>query len=189
MNVVILAAGMGKRMQSALPKVLHPLAGKPLLSHVLDTARRLSASRLCVIYGHGGAAVVQDVGHRHGVSLALEHDVKQVGRHAHAAAGDHGHRNLGRDGAHPLGAFSKTITVNLIGTFNMIRLAADAMAKAGPNAAGERGVETRVLRPDRMLGPDLRGHRNVEAPERVERGIGAEAATTLARSTGEAAGA
>jgi len=58
MNVVILAAGMGKRMQSALPKVLHPLAGKPLLSHVLDTARSLSASRLCVIYGHGGAAVL-----------------------------------------------------------------------------------------------------------------------------------
>jgi len=50
---------MGKRMQSALPKVLHPLAGKPLLSHVLDTARSLSASRLCVIYGHGGAAVLE----------------------------------------------------------------------------------------------------------------------------------
>jgi bifunctional UDP-N-acetylglucosamine pyrophosphorylase/glucosamine-1-phosphate N-acetyltransferase len=59
MNVVILAAGMGKRMQSALPKVLHPLAGKPLLSHVIDTARRLSPARLCVIYGHGGAAVLE----------------------------------------------------------------------------------------------------------------------------------
>jgi len=59
MNVVILAAGMGKRMQSALPKVLHPLAGKPLLSHVIDTAKSLSASRLCVIYGHGGAAVLE----------------------------------------------------------------------------------------------------------------------------------
>jgi len=58
MNVVILAAGMGKRMQSALPKVLHPLAGKPLLSHVIDTARGLSPGRLCVIYGHGGAAVL-----------------------------------------------------------------------------------------------------------------------------------
>ncbi len=57
MNVVILAAGMGKRMQSALPKVLHPLAGKPLLQHVIDTARSLSLSKLCVIYGHGGAAV------------------------------------------------------------------------------------------------------------------------------------
>ncbi|MES2071069.1 MAG: bifunctional UDP-N-acetylglucosamine diphosphorylase/glucosamine-1-phosphate N-acetyltransferase GlmU [Pseudomonadota bacterium] len=61
MNVVILAAGMGKRMQSALPKVLHPLAGKPLLSHVLDTARSLSpagqATNICVIYGHGGEQV------------------------------------------------------------------------------------------------------------------------------------
>ncbi|GGC98198.1 bifunctional UDP-N-acetylglucosamine diphosphorylase/glucosamine-1-phosphate N-acetyltransferase GlmU [Undibacterium terreum] len=61
MNVVILAAGMGKRMQSALPKVLHPLAGKPLLSHVVDTARSLStsgqASNICVIYGHGGEQV------------------------------------------------------------------------------------------------------------------------------------
>jgi bifunctional UDP-N-acetylglucosamine pyrophosphorylase/glucosamine-1-phosphate N-acetyltransferase len=57
MNVVILAAGMGKRMQSALPKVLHPLAGKPLLQHVIDAARSLAPSKLCVIYGHGGAAV------------------------------------------------------------------------------------------------------------------------------------
>jgi bifunctional UDP-N-acetylglucosamine pyrophosphorylase/glucosamine-1-phosphate N-acetyltransferase len=67
MNVVILAAGMGKRMQSALPKVLHPLAGKPLLRHVIDTARSLSLSKLCVIYGHGGAAVPEMVG-----KLALE---------------------------------------------------------------------------------------------------------------------
>jgi len=57
MNIVILAAGMGKRMQSALPKVLHPLAGKPLLGHVIDTARALSPRQLCVIYGHGGDAV------------------------------------------------------------------------------------------------------------------------------------
>ncbi len=57
MNVVILAAGMGKRMQSSLPKVLHGLAGKPLLSHVIDTARQLHASNICVIYGHGGEQV------------------------------------------------------------------------------------------------------------------------------------
>ncbi|MFC7298322.1 bifunctional UDP-N-acetylglucosamine diphosphorylase/glucosamine-1-phosphate N-acetyltransferase GlmU [Herminiimonas aquatilis] len=59
MNIVILAAGMGKRMQSALPKVLHPLAGKALLSHVIDTARQLSPTKLCVIYGHGGEQVPQ----------------------------------------------------------------------------------------------------------------------------------
>lgn len=56
-NVVILAAGQGKRMHSALPKVLHPLAGKPMLGHVLDTARTLSAARICVVYGHGGEQV------------------------------------------------------------------------------------------------------------------------------------
>ena len=49
-------------------------------------------------------------------------------------------KTVGKDGAHPLAAFSKTITVNLIGTFNMIRLAAEAMAKNAPEATGERGV-------------------------------------------------
>ncbi|MBI5899740.1 MAG: bifunctional UDP-N-acetylglucosamine diphosphorylase/glucosamine-1-phosphate N-acetyltransferase GlmU [Rhodocyclales bacterium] len=57
MNVVILAAGKGKRMHSDLPKVLHPLAGKPLLSHVIDTARQLGAACICVVYGHGGEQV------------------------------------------------------------------------------------------------------------------------------------
>jgi NAD(P)-dependent dehydrogenase (short-subunit alcohol dehydrogenase family) len=49
-------------------------------------------------------------------------------------------RTLGKEAPHDLARFSKVVTINLIGTFNMIRLAADAMAKAGPNAAGERGV-------------------------------------------------
>ena len=69
MNVVILAAGMGKRMQSALPKVLHPLAGKPLLQHVIDTARTLSPSKLCVIYGHGGAAVPEMVARQNALAV------------------------------------------------------------------------------------------------------------------------
>lgn len=62
LNIVILAAGLGKRMHSALPKVLHPLAGKPLLGHVLDTAHSLSPQRICVVYGHGGEAVPQAIG-------------------------------------------------------------------------------------------------------------------------------
>jgi len=57
LSVVVLAAGLGKRMRSDLPKVLHPLAGRPLLGHVLDTARALHPHRLCVVYGHGGEAV------------------------------------------------------------------------------------------------------------------------------------
>jgi NAD(P)-dependent dehydrogenase (short-subunit alcohol dehydrogenase family) len=49
-------------------------------------------------------------------------------------------RTIGKEAPHDLARFTRVITINLIGTFNMIRLAADAMAKAGPNAAGERGV-------------------------------------------------
>ena len=56
-NVVILAAGQGKRMQSPLPKVLHPLAGRPLIRHVLETARVLEPQRICIVYGHGGDAL------------------------------------------------------------------------------------------------------------------------------------
>ena len=61
MNIVILAAGQGKRMKSALPKVLHTIAGRPMLSHVLDTARSVGADagpvRPIVVVGHGGDAV------------------------------------------------------------------------------------------------------------------------------------
>jgi NAD(P)-dependent dehydrogenase (short-subunit alcohol dehydrogenase family) len=49
-------------------------------------------------------------------------------------------KTVGKDGAHPLGQFSNVVTVNLIGSFNMIRLAAEAMAKNEPEATGERGV-------------------------------------------------
>lgn len=57
MNIVILAAGQGKRMHSNLPKVLHPIAGKALVRHVIDTARELAPEKLVVIYGHGGEVV------------------------------------------------------------------------------------------------------------------------------------
>ncbi|MFM8645005.1 MAG: NTP transferase domain-containing protein, partial [Actinomycetota bacterium] len=55
--IVILAAGQGKRMKSDLPKVLQPLAGKPLLRHVIDTACTLDPRSLHVVYGHGGDRV------------------------------------------------------------------------------------------------------------------------------------
>jgi bifunctional UDP-N-acetylglucosamine pyrophosphorylase/glucosamine-1-phosphate N-acetyltransferase len=57
LHVVILAAGQGKRMRSALPKVLHEIGGRPLLAHVIDAARLLKPERIHVVYGHGGAAV------------------------------------------------------------------------------------------------------------------------------------
>src|SRR5439155_22203461 len=57
LSVVILAAGEGKPMRSAHPKVLQPLAGRPLLKHVIDTARTLAPAAIQVVYGHGGEGV------------------------------------------------------------------------------------------------------------------------------------
>ena len=57
LHVVILAAGQGKRMRSALPKVLHRIAGRPLLAYVLDAAMSLKPERVFVVHGHGGAEV------------------------------------------------------------------------------------------------------------------------------------
>jgi bifunctional UDP-N-acetylglucosamine pyrophosphorylase/glucosamine-1-phosphate N-acetyltransferase len=57
LNIVILAAGKGTRMYSEKPKVLHALAGKPLVQHVLDCAAELKPKQVCVVYGHGGEAV------------------------------------------------------------------------------------------------------------------------------------
>jgi bifunctional UDP-N-acetylglucosamine pyrophosphorylase/glucosamine-1-phosphate N-acetyltransferase len=57
LSIVILAAGQGKRMNSELPKVLQPLAGRPLLSHVIDCAKGVGADDICVVYGHGGDEV------------------------------------------------------------------------------------------------------------------------------------
>ena len=61
LNVVILAAGAGKRMHSSLPKVLHMLAGRPLLTHVIDTARKLSPNKIFVVIGHGGETIRQTI--------------------------------------------------------------------------------------------------------------------------------
>jgi len=57
LSVVILAAGQGKRMNSDLPKVLQPLAGRPLLQHVISAARGVNPDDIYVVYGHGGAQV------------------------------------------------------------------------------------------------------------------------------------
>ncbi len=58
-SVIILAAGKGTRMRSSLPKVLQPLAGRPLLGHVIETAKKLNAQNIITIFGHGGDLVQQ----------------------------------------------------------------------------------------------------------------------------------
>lgn len=86
LHVVILAAGEGKRMKSALPKVLHPIAGQPMLAHAIAAARDLDPAAIHIVYGHGGTQVreafaaqpdllwaeqVQQLGTGHAVQQAL----------------------------------------------------------------------------------------------------------------------
>ena len=87
LDVIVLAAGLGKRMHSDLPKVLHPLAGRPLLGHVLDAARALSPRKTIVVHGHGAERVraafpdaalawalqAEQLGTGHAVMQALSH--------------------------------------------------------------------------------------------------------------------
>jgi NAD(P)-dependent dehydrogenase (short-subunit alcohol dehydrogenase family) len=119
------------------------------------TARRLAA--------HGATVVLADLQDERGVAIAAEIggtfvrcDVTSEadGQAVVAKAASLGKlmglvncagiapavKTVGKDGPHPLATFSKTIMVNLIGTFNMIRLAADAMCKNAPEATGERGL-------------------------------------------------
>jgi bifunctional UDP-N-acetylglucosamine pyrophosphorylase/glucosamine-1-phosphate N-acetyltransferase len=77
MNLVILAAGQGKRMRSQLPKVLHTLAGRPLLAHVLDTAREVAAqlgvpADVVVVVGHGGQLVADAFDGDHAVRFVTQ---------------------------------------------------------------------------------------------------------------------
>jgi bifunctional UDP-N-acetylglucosamine pyrophosphorylase/glucosamine-1-phosphate N-acetyltransferase len=76
LHIVILAAGQGKRMHSSLPKVLHALAGKPLLKHVIDTARGLAPDSMVVVYGHGGEVVPETLP---GADLAYVKQAPQLG--------------------------------------------------------------------------------------------------------------
>jgi len=88
LSVVILAAGKGTRMKSTLPKVLHPLASRPLLEHVYDTARGLGAEEIVIVYGHGGEQVLQACQHldakwveqqqQLGTGHAVQHALQEV---------------------------------------------------------------------------------------------------------------
>ncbi|HSH73398.1 MAG TPA: bifunctional UDP-N-acetylglucosamine diphosphorylase/glucosamine-1-phosphate N-acetyltransferase GlmU [Methylophilaceae bacterium] len=92
LNIVILAAGKGTRMHSQLPKVLHKLAGKPLLQHVIDCAKQLNPSKIVVVYGYGGDAVPKAFAHEEIIwalqseQLGTGHAVQQAMPHLDADA-------------------------------------------------------------------------------------------------------
>lgn len=88
LNVVILAAGKGTRMCSDIPKVLHQLAGVPLLGHVINAARQLAANKIIVVYGYGGEQVRQQFTHQNDLiwveqaqQLGTGHALQQTVQH------------------------------------------------------------------------------------------------------------
>jgi NAD(P)-dependent dehydrogenase (short-subunit alcohol dehydrogenase family) len=133
---------------------------------VTGGASGLGAATVRMVVAGGGNAVIADLKEAEGRALAQELGVRARflrtdvadepgGRAAVAAAVDgygglqglvncagivYGEKTVGKEGPHSLAGFVRTITINLVGTFNMIRLAAEAMAKNAPNAEGERGV-------------------------------------------------
>ena len=76
LSVIILAAGKGTRMRSALPKVLHPIADKPMVSHVIDSARQLNACNIYVVYGFGGDVLKEQI---IGDDLTFVEQIQQLG--------------------------------------------------------------------------------------------------------------
>src|SRR4249920_453314 len=126
----------------------------------------LGAATVEMIVASGGNAIIADVNRTAGEALALSLGQRtrfietDVTREEHAKAAVDlalkafgglqglvncagiglGEKTVGKEGPHALASFTRVIAVNLIGTFNMIRLAAEAMAKQQPNAAGERGI-------------------------------------------------
>jgi bifunctional UDP-N-acetylglucosamine pyrophosphorylase/glucosamine-1-phosphate N-acetyltransferase len=78
LSIVILAAGKGTRMKSTLPKVMHTLAGKPLLQHVIDTAKQLLPSELVVVCGNGSEMVVPYL-KKQDISTAMQMEQKGTG--------------------------------------------------------------------------------------------------------------
>lgn len=82
LNIVILAAGQGTRMKSTLAKVLHPLAGLPLVQHVINTSKKLSPGILNIVYGHGGDSVIK---HINDSDINWVHQAEQLGT-GHAVA-------------------------------------------------------------------------------------------------------
>jgi NAD(P)-dependent dehydrogenase (short-subunit alcohol dehydrogenase family) len=113
-------------------------------------ASGLGAATARMIAGNGGKVVIADVQAEAGESLATELKGKFVrcdvtseadGKALVNCAGiAPAVKTVGKDGPHPLDVFQRTVNVNLVGTFNMARLAADAMGKTAPTAEGERGI-------------------------------------------------
>ncbi|HJS39038.1 MAG TPA: 3-hydroxyacyl-CoA dehydrogenase [Burkholderiales bacterium] len=136
-NSVFLVTGGASGLGAATARMAAENGGKVVLADLQEDAGAKLAQEL------GGRFVKCDVTSEADGKAAVALALKEFGG-LHVLVNCAGigtaERTLGKEGPHNLAHFTRVVTINLIGSFNMIRLAADAMAKAGPNAAGERGV-------------------------------------------------
>jgi NAD(P)-dependent dehydrogenase (short-subunit alcohol dehydrogenase family) len=136
-NSVFLITGGASGLGAATARMAVENGGKVVIADLQVDAGEKLAKEL------GGRFAKCDVTSEADGKAAVELAVKEFGG-IHVLVNCAGigtaERTIGKEGPHNLGHFTRVVTINLIGSFNMIRLAADAMAKAGPNAAGERGV-------------------------------------------------
>jgi bifunctional UDP-N-acetylglucosamine pyrophosphorylase/glucosamine-1-phosphate N-acetyltransferase len=144
LNIVILAAGLGKRMQSDLPKVLHPIAGKPMLAHVLDSARKLNPDQIIVVVGHGADRVKQAFGDQPDVTFALQVPQQGTGHAVQLAAPMLVETGAGQaGGASGAGVAALDTTLVLYGDVPLVR--SDTMARLIDARADGMAVLTQTL--------------------------------------------
>jgi len=138
-NSVFLVTGGASGLGAATAHMAAEAGGKVVIVDMQAEAGEKLAKEL----GAGARFIKTDVTSESEARAAVELAVREFGG-VHALVNCAGiaiaEKTIGKEGPHDLGRFTRVITINLIGTFNMIRLTADAMAKAVPNAAGERGV-------------------------------------------------
>ncbi|WP_244815308.1 3-hydroxyacyl-CoA dehydrogenase [Caballeronia sp. Lep1P3] len=134
-NVVLITGG-ASGLGAASARLVAAHGGKPVLADMNEAAGEALAREL------SGVFVKCDVSQERDAEVAVDAATKlgTLRGLVNCAGIAPASKTVGRDGPHPLDLFSKVVAVNLIGTFNMIRLAAHAMSKNEPNAAGERGV-------------------------------------------------
>ena len=136
-NSVFLVTGGASGLGAATARMAAENGGKVVIADMQTEAGEKLAREL------GGRFAKTDVTSEADGKAAVALTVKEFGG-LHVLVNCAGialaERTIGKEAPHDLGRFERVVKINLIGTFNMIRLAADAMAKAGPNASGERGV-------------------------------------------------